>query len=90
MEVICPWAWIHNDGEILEKAYEKKDGKYDQLRRETSEAYPGKPVVQSTIVVSEAGAFMKRPQAEFAKVMKLEGRHLGRWGRNVVDAAIRW
>jgi hypothetical protein len=73
----------------LEKAYRKKSGKHDQLRRETSKTYPGKPVTKSTIVVSATGAFMKKSLTTFAKVTKLEGKHLARCGRNVVDAAIR-
>jgi hypothetical protein len=69
-EVICPWAWIAHDGETLEKVYEKRLGKYDQLRREISEAYPGHPVVQSTIVVAATGVFMKKSLAESVKVTK--------------------
>jgi hypothetical protein len=58
-EITCPWSWMDHDGETLQKAYNKKVGKYDQLRREIAEAYPGKPVNQFTIVVSATGAFMK-------------------------------
>jgi hypothetical protein len=50
-EITCPWSWMDHDGETLQKAYDKKVGKYDQLRREIAEAYPGRPVNQYTIVV---------------------------------------
>jgi hypothetical protein len=80
VEVTCPWSWIDHDGETLKKAY-------DQLRREIKGATI--MVSQATIVVSATGAFMKQSQAEFAKVKKLEGKHLAPFGRDVVDAAIR-
>jgi hypothetical protein len=89
VEVTCPWALIDHNGETLEKAHEKKVGKYDQSRPETSETYPGRPVTQSSIVVSATGSSMKKSLAEFAQVMKLEGRNLAPCGQNVVDAAIR-
>jgi hypothetical protein len=63
--------------------------KYDQLRREIAEAYPGRPVNQYTIVVSATGAFMKQSQLEFARATKLQGKQLARFSRDVVDAAIR-
>jgi hypothetical protein len=87
VEVTCQCVWI--DGEILEKACKKKVGTYDQLIREISEAHANCSLVQSAIVVSATGAFMKKFLADFAKVTKLEGRHLARYGREVVDAAIR-
>jgi hypothetical protein len=65
-------------------------GKYDQLRREISEAYPERPVNQFTIVVSATGAFMKQSQMEFARATKLEGKNLARFSRDVVDAEITW
>jgi hypothetical protein len=80
---------MDHDGVTLQKAYNKKVGKYDQLRREIAEAYPGRPVNQYTIVVSATGAFMKRSQTEFARATKLQGKQLARFSRDVVDAAIR-
>jgi hypothetical protein len=56
------------------------------LRRGISEFSTGKPVVESTVVISGTGGFMKRSLAEFTK---LEGKHLAQCGRNVVDAVIR-
>jgi hypothetical protein len=89
VEVACPWARIDHGGETLEKAYKKNVEKYDQLLREITEAYPGKPVTQTTIVISATSAFMKKSMAEFSRVTRLEGKHLAQWSRNVVDAAIR-
>jgi hypothetical protein len=89
VEVTCPWAWIDHDGETLEKAYKKKVGKFDQLRREIKEVCPRIEVIQSTIVVGATGAFVKKSQAEFARVTKLKGILLARASRDVVDAAIR-
>jgi hypothetical protein len=80
---------VDHDGETLQKAYNKKVGKYDQLRREIAEAYPGRPVNQYTIVVSATGAFMKQSQTEFARATRLQGKQLARFSRDVVDAAIR-
>jgi hypothetical protein len=80
---------MDHDGETLQKAYNKKVGKYDQLRREIAEAYPGRPVNQYTIVVSATGAFMKQSQTEFARATKLQGKQVARFSRDVVDAAIR-
>jgi hypothetical protein len=88
-EITCPWSWMDHDGETLQKAYNKKVGKYDQSRREIGEAYPGRPVNQFTIVVSATGAFMKQSQLEFARATKLQGKQLARFSRDVVDAAIR-
>jgi hypothetical protein len=58
VEITCPWNWVDQDGETLQKAYNKKIGKYDQLRREISEAYQERPVNQFTVAVSATGAFM--------------------------------
>jgi hypothetical protein len=88
-EITCPWAWADHNGEIFEKSYMKKVGKYDQIRREISETYPGKPVEPSTIVVSATGATMKRSPAEFSKVTRPAGKDLARWSRNAVDMAMR-
>jgi hypothetical protein len=88
IEITCPWSWVDQDGETLQKAYNKKVGKYDQLRREISKAYPERPVNQFTIVVSATGAFMKQSQTEFARATKLDGKQLARFSRDVVDAAI--
>jgi hypothetical protein len=88
-EITCPWSWMDHDGETLQKAYNKKVGKYDQLRREIAEADPGRPVNQYTIVVSATGAFVKQSQTEFARATKLQGKQLARFSRDVVDAAIR-
>jgi hypothetical protein len=79
VEITCPWAWIDCVGEIFEKAYKKKVGKYDQLKREMTEAYPDRPVIQSTIVVGATG---------FAKITRSEGEQLARFSRELVDAAI--
>jgi hypothetical protein len=32
VEITCPWPWIDDDGETLEKAFRKKVGKYNILR----------------------------------------------------------
>jgi hypothetical protein len=88
VEITCRWACVDHDGETLQKSYLEKIGKHDQLRREIAEAYPSKPVTQSTIVVSAKGAFMKKSLVESAKVAKLKGGNLERCGRNVVDAAM--
>jgi hypothetical protein len=88
-EITCPWSWMDHDGETLQKAYNKKVGKYDQLRREIAEVYPGRPVNQYTIVVSATGAFMKQSQTEFARATEVQGKQLARFSRDVVDAAIR-
>jgi hypothetical protein len=34
VEDTCPWSWIDHDGETLTKAYDKRVGKYGQLRGE--------------------------------------------------------
>jgi hypothetical protein len=54
-EITCPWSWVDHDGETLQKAYNKKVGKYDQLRREIAEAYPDRPVNEFTTVVTATG-----------------------------------
>jgi hypothetical protein len=80
---------MDHDGETLQKACNKKVGKYDQLRRGIAESYPGRPVNQYAIVVSATGAFMKQSQTEFARATKLQGKQLAKFSRDVVDAAIR-
>jgi hypothetical protein len=52
-EITCPWSWVDHDGETLQKEYNNRVGKYDQLRREIAEAYPERPVNQFTIVVNQ-------------------------------------
>jgi hypothetical protein len=84
-----PLELLATYGETLQRADNKKVGKYDQLRREIAEADPGRPVNQYTIVVSATGAFMKQSQLEFARATKLQGKQLARFSRDVVDAAIR-
>jgi hypothetical protein len=44
VEITCPRAWVDHGRETLEKSYLKNVGKYDQLRREISEAYPDRAV----------------------------------------------
>jgi hypothetical protein len=46
-------------------------------------------VAQTAIVVSATGSFINQSQADFAKVTNLKGKHLARFSRDVVDAAIR-
>jgi hypothetical protein len=88
-DITCRWSWVDHDWETLQKAYNKKVGKYDQLGREISEADSERPVNQFIVVVSATGAFMKQSQTEFARATKLEGKNLARFSREAVDAAIR-
>jgi hypothetical protein len=89
VEIICPWRWVDDDGETLEKSYRKKVGRYDILRQEFSHTYPNQKVDQTTIVVRATGVFHKKSQVESTKAIPLEGKDLARWQRNAVDMAIQ-
>jgi hypothetical protein len=85
VEITCPWPWIDDDGETLEKAYRKNLNKDDVLRQELKKEYPHQEVEQGTIMVGATAVFHMRSQIEFAKATRLQKKDLARWQRNAVD-----
>jgi hypothetical protein len=88
IEFSCPYGYISNGKNTLEKVYEEKKRKYTELARSLKRLRRGEVRV-TAVIVSSMGAIYDKSLKDLQKVLGCTDREMRKLGRKMSEAVIR-